>query len=139
MSGGGRALPPWPFCDNWRMAGHFDDLLTSVDRIVRQAFDDIEEVLPEVLTMVGALDYEVRRTAALFEPVEAETFRVAQGFLAGNHLKVLWHHQSSFAARPDSEAFSVAIALLAITEESLLRLVDAIPVFTRWRDGAFLP
>jgi hypothetical protein len=115
-----------------------ESFLANVERIARQALDDIDEVLPEVQTLVGALDYEVGRAAALFEPVDGETFRVAKGFLRGDHLKVLWHHQSSYAVRPDSEAFAVAIALLAITEESLLRLVDAIPVFTKWRTGVFL-
>jgi hypothetical protein len=115
-----------------------EGLLAAVERIARKTFDDIEDVLPEVQTLVGALDYEAARESALFEPLDSETFRVARGFLGGDHLKVVWHRQSSFAARPDAEAFAVAIALLAITEDSLLRLVDAIPVFTRWRDGLFL-
>lgn len=113
-------------------------LLDAVERIARQTIEDIEDVLPEVLEMVGALDYESSRESALFEPLDRETFRVARGFLGGDHLKVKWHRQSSFATRPDAEAFAVAIALLAITDDSLLRLVDAIPVFARWRDGLFL-
>lgn len=112
--------------------------LAGVERLAQQAFDDIDRVLPEVQMMVGALDYEVSRASALFEPVNAEKFRVAKGFLRGDRLKVLWHRQSSFAARPDREAFSLAMALLAVTEDSVLNLVDAIPVFTRWRDGCFL-
>jgi hypothetical protein len=113
-------------------------LLDSVARIVSQTLEDIDEVLPQVQMMVGALDFEGTRASALFEPVDRETFRVAKGFLGGDHLRVIWHRQSSYAMRPDSEAFSVTIALLAITEDSLLRLVDAIPVFTKWRDGLFL-
>ncbi|HXH22304.1 MAG TPA: hypothetical protein VNN10_09750 [Dehalococcoidia bacterium] len=115
-----------------------DRLIDEAERLARRVFDDIEEVLPEVLVMVGALDYEASRSSALFEPIDRETFRVAKGFLRGASTNVVWHRQSSFAARPDSEAFSVAIALLALTEDSVLRLVDAIPVFTKWRDGFYL-
>jgi hypothetical protein len=120
------------------MAADSDRFIAAVERLVQQFFDDIEEVLPEVLLMVGAIDYEVSRAAALFEPIDRETYRVAKDFLRGSSTNVIWHRQSSFAARPDSEAFSVAIALLALTEDSILRLVDAIPIFTRWREGFYL-
>jgi hypothetical protein len=115
-----------------------DRLIDEAERLARQAFDDIDEVLPEVLLMVGAIDYESGRSLALFEPIDRETFRVAGGFLRGPSTSVAWHSQSEFAARPDGEAFSVAIALLALTEDSVLRLVDAIPIFTKWRDGFYL-
>ncbi|HEY7268490.1 MAG TPA: hypothetical protein VH951_01565 [Dehalococcoidia bacterium] len=113
-------------------------LIDSAEQIARRMFDDIDDVMPEVQMLVGALDYEDRRASALFEPVDGETFRVATGFLNGDHLRVIWHRQSSYAMRPDAEAFALTIALLAITEDSLLRLVDAIPVFAKWRDGLFL-
>jgi len=115
-----------------------ESIIASIERVARQALDEIDEVLPEVQMMVGALDYEVSRATALFEPMDRETFRVAKGFLRGNNTNVVWHRQSSYAARPDAEAFSVAIALLALTEDSVLRLVDAIAVFARWRDGFYL-
>lgn len=126
------------FCDNEAVNLDPDSFLRGVEKLAQQALHNIDEVLPEVQTMVGALDYEVARAAALFEPVDPETFRVAGGFLQGTRTNVVWHHQSSFAARPDSEAFSVAIALLAIADEGVLRLVDAIPVFAKWRDGLYL-
>jgi hypothetical protein len=131
-------MPLPKFCDNAGMELDPAFFLARIESIVAQAFADIDEVLPEVLGMVGALDYEGSRASALFEPLDAETFQVARGFLAGDRARVIWHRQSSYAARPDSEAFSVAIELLALTEEGVLRLVDAIPVFTRWRDGLFL-
>jgi hypothetical protein len=115
-----------------------ESLIAEVEDLARQVFADIEDVLPEVQTMVGALDYETSRARALFEPIDAETFRVAQNFLRGDQTSVGWHRQSSYAVRPDDEAFSVAIALLALTEEGVLHLVDAIPVFAKWRDGRFL-
>lgn len=115
-----------------------DSFIAAVERLARQVFEDIDHVLPEVLMLVGAIDYDAGRSSALFEPMDRETFEVARGFLRGDHMKVTWHHQSSFAMRPDSEAFAVAIELLAITEDSILRLVDAIPIFVKWRDGLFL-
>jgi hypothetical protein len=115
-----------------------DSLIDQAERLARRAFDNIDEVLPDVLLLVGAIDYEADRSSALFEPIDRETYRVAGGFLQGLRTNVVWHRQSQFAARPDGEAFSVAIALLALTEDSVLRLVDAIPVFTKWRDGFFL-
>ncbi len=127
-----------PFCDNQAVELNPEALILSVEQLARQTFDDIEEVLPDVRMLVGGLDYETARASALFEPMDTETFRVAGGFLLGEKLRVIWHRQSSYAARPDAEAFSVAIALLAITEDSVLKLVDAIPIFTRWRDGRFL-
>lgn len=120
------------------MSRDSDALIAAAERIARRALDDIEDALPEVLVLVGALDYETGRAAALFEPLDRETFRVASGFLRGDRMRVVWHAQSSYAARPNAEAFAVAIELLAASDEGVLRLVDAIPIFVKWRDGRFL-
>jgi hypothetical protein len=126
------------FCDNGIVNIDPRRLVEGLELLVQQTFDDIDQVLPEVQMLVGALDYEGSIARALFEPRDAETFEVARGFLSGERVRVIWHRQSSFATRPDAEAFSVAIALMAVAEEGVLNLVDAIPVFARWRDGTYL-
>ena len=121
-----------------------DDILSEVASIVSRHDEDIDELFPQVWLFIGAVDYTDGRRgpgaeAPLFEPLDENTFRVATGFKAlGERARALWHRQSSFATRPDSEATAVAAALLALTEDGGLRTIDAIRVYVRWRDSEFL-
>jgi hypothetical protein len=89
--------------------------------------------------LVGAIDYTTLSTSSpLFEPVDEHTFRVSPDFLKdADSVGICWQRRSSLAVRPDSEAFTVAIALLALAgDDQRLHEVDAIRVFVNWRDGA---
>jgi hypothetical protein len=116
------------------------DFLARVERLARDADQDISAVLPEVRKLVGAIDYTTPSTSSpLFEPVDEHTFRVSPDFLKdADSVGICWQRRSSLAVRPDSEAFTVAIALLGLAvDDHRLNVVDAIRVFVNWRRRAY--
>jgi hypothetical protein len=85
------------------------EFFAEVEGLASGADDDITDVLPQVHQLIAAIDYAIGLTRApLFEPTESNSYRLADGFLrGGDDVRVLWHPQSSFAARPDEEPYSM--------------------------------